>query len=42
MPFLQRILEYDILLSIPGIGPTTAIIILAEMPELGTMDKRQG
>ncbi len=33
--------RYDILLSIPGIGPTTAIIILAEMPELGTMDKRQ-
>ncbi len=33
--------RYDILISIPGIGPTTAIIMLAEMPELGTMDKRQ-
>ncbi|VAV86582.1 Mobile element protein [hydrothermal vent metagenome] len=33
--------RYDILISIPGIGQTTAIIMLAEMPELGTMDKRQ-
>jgi transposase len=33
--------RYDILTSIPGIGSTTAIIMLAEMPELGTMDKRQ-
>ena len=30
-----------ILLSIPGLGALTAIIILSEMPELGSMDKRQ-
>jgi len=33
--------RYNILLSIPGLGALTAIIILSEMPELGTMDKRQ-
>jgi len=33
--------RYDILISIPGIGSTTAIIMRVEMPELGTMDKRQ-
>lgn len=33
--------RYNILLSIPGVGSLTAIIILAEMPELGSMDKRQ-
>ena len=33
--------RYDILLSIPGIGQLTAIIMLVEMPELGTMDKKQ-
>lgn len=33
--------RYNILLSIPGIGALTAIIMLAEMPELGSMDKRQ-
>jgi len=33
--------RYNILISIPGIGALTAIIILSEMPELGTMDKRQ-
>jgi transposase len=31
----------DILLTIPGIGKLTALILLIEMPELGTMDKRQ-
>ncbi len=30
-----------ILLSIPGIGEVTAMTMLAEMPELGTMHKRQ-
>lgn len=30
-----------ILTSIPGLGELTAIILLAEMPELGTMDKRE-
>lgn len=29
------------LLSIPGIGEVTAMTMLAEMPELGSMDKRQ-
>lgn len=31
----------DILISIPGLGEVTACAILAEMPELGTLDKRQ-
>ncbi len=31
----------SILTSIPGLGEVTAIILLAEMPELGTMDKRE-
>jgi len=31
----------DILLTIPGIGELTALILLIEMPELGTLDKRQ-
>ena len=31
----------DILLSIPGIGPATAIALLIDMPELGTMDAKQ-
>ncbi len=30
-----------ILVSIPGLGEVTAFVMLAEMPELGTMDKRQ-
>jgi len=33
--------RFDILVSIPGLGEITAIIILAQMPELGNMDKRQ-
>ncbi len=33
--------RYNILISIPGLGKLTAIIILSEMPELGSMDKRQ-
>lgn len=33
--------RYDILYSIPGIGALTALIMLSEMPELGSMDKRQ-
>jgi transposase len=32
--------RFDILASIPGVGATTAIIILVEMPELGTLDHR--
>ena len=30
----------DLLASVPGIGSTTARILLAEMPELGTLDRR--
>jgi transposase len=33
--------RFAILVSIPGLGTITAIIMLAEMPELGTMDKGQ-
>ena len=33
--------RYNILISIPGLGALTAIIILSEIPELETMDKRQ-
>jgi transposase len=33
--------RFEILLSIPGIGETTALVLLAEMPELGTLDQRQ-
>lgn len=29
------------LLAVPGIGPTTAALLLAEMPELGTFSKRE-
>ena len=30
-----------LLTSVPGIGPTIARTLLAEMPELGTLDRRQ-
>lgn len=30
----------DLLRSVPGIGPTTARTLLAELPELGTLDRR--
>jgi transposase len=33
--------RFEILASIPGIGETTAIAILVEMPELGSLDQRQ-
>jgi len=32
--------RFDILVSIPGLGATTALIMVAEMPELGTLDHR--
>ena len=32
---------FDILLSIPGVGAATAIALLVDMPELGTMDAKQ-
>ena len=31
---------FDILLSIPGVGETTALIMLVEMPELGRLEHR--
>jgi transposase len=31
----------DLLASVPGVGPTTARILLAELPELGTIDRRR-
>jgi transposase len=33
--------KFDILVSIPGIGPATAFAILIEMPELGTLEAPQ-
>ena len=30
--------RFDILVSIPGVGDTTALIMLAEMPELGSLE----
>ncbi len=33
--------RFDVLISIPGIGEVTAIAILIEMPELGTLDSKQ-
>lgn len=32
--------RFDILVSIPGVGETTALIMLIEMPELGTLEHR--
>jgi transposase len=34
--------RFGILMSIPGIGPVAAVAMLVEMPELGTMDGKQG
>jgi transposase len=31
----------DLLSSVPGIGPTIARTIIAELPEVGTLDRRQ-
>ena len=31
----------DILVSVPGISTLTAVVLLTEMPELGTLDQRQ-
>ncbi len=39
LPELQE--RLDILVSIPGIGEQTAIMLLVEMPELGTLDPKQ-
>jgi transposase len=31
----------ELLTSVPGIGPTTARMLIAELPELGTLDRRK-
>jgi len=31
----------DLLVSVPGIGPTIARTLIAELPELGTLDRRK-
>jgi transposase len=31
----------DVLVAVPGIGPVTAAVLLAEMPELGSLDAKQ-
>ena len=31
----------DLLASVPGVGPVIARTLIAEMPELGTLDRRQ-
>ena len=33
--------EEDLLVSVPGIGPTIARTLLAELPELGSLDRRK-
>jgi transposase len=35
---LQRV--YDILISVPGVGPVTAAVLLGQMPELGTLSRQ--
>lgn len=37
---LWRVRE-TLLVSVPGVGPTTARTLLAELPELGSLDRRQ-
>jgi len=34
--------QLELLTSLPGIGKTTAMTLLIEMPELGTLDEKQG
>jgi transposase len=36
-PALAR--RYEILVSIPGVGPTVAACLIADLPELGTLDR---
>lgn len=33
--------RFEILVSVPGLGPVTAFALIIEMPELGTLDTRQ-
>lgn len=37
----ELVARFDILVSIPGVGPLTAITMLIEMPELGQLDNKQ-
>lgn len=37
----KRARAFDILCSIPGLGRVTAVAILVECPEIGTMDRKQ-
>src|SRR5690606_6440031 len=38
-PELRR--KRDLLISVPGVGPTTAAALTAELPELGRLNRRQ-
>ena len=33
--------KHDVLQAVPGVGKVTAAVLLAEMPELGTLDAKQ-
>jgi transposase len=35
------LVRQELLTSVPGVGPTTARTLLAELPELGSLDRRQ-
>jgi len=37
----QLVERFEILISIPGVGALTAITMLIEMPELGSLDNKQ-
>jgi transposase len=34
-------LTEELLVSVPGVGPTTARVLMADLPELGSLDRRQ-
>lgn len=38
-PDMQK--KVDILTSVPGIGPTTAAVLVSDLPELGTLNRKQ-
>ena len=33
--------QEDVLRSVPGIGPVVSVTLLADLPELGTLDRKQ-
>jgi len=35
-----HLLDADLLRSVPGVGPQTALVLLAELPELGQLDRK--